>query len=238
MDQFWNTVADIYRMFSIPINVAITIIVAVVIRFILLAISHKVLRRYLNKLNKRKGDAAVPAGVPAKVAADRQLQRTQTMAAVGDSFITWAIVGVVLVQIMSELGVSLPAILASAGIVTAALGFGAQNVVKDALNGIFMVVEDQFGVGDTVDLGHATGVVENVSVRITTLRGEDGTVWFVRNGEIARVGNLTYGASVEAPVLRATNGDKQAAKKAAVKKSAALKQAAKANTTPPPSPGP
>lgn len=238
MDQFWKTTEEVYHLFSIPINIAITIIVAVILRFILLAISHKVLRRYLEKLNKRKGSSQAPAGVPANVAADRQLQRTQTMAAVGDSFITWAIVGVVMVQIMSELGVSLPAILASAGIVTAALGFGAQNVVKDALNGIFMVVEDQYGVGDTVDLGHASGVVENVSVRITTLRGEDGTVWFVRNGEIARVGNLTYGASVKAPVLRATNGEKQATKNAAVKKNAAKKPASKADSTPPPSPGP
>ena len=238
MDQFWASAEEIYRLFSVPINIAITIIVAVIIRFILLAISHKVLRRYLDKLNKKKGADKVPAGVPAKVAADRQLQRTQTMAAVGDSFITWAIVGVVLVQIMSELGVSLPAILASAGIVTAALGFGAQNVVKDALNGIFMVVEDQFGVGDTVDLGHATGVVENVSVRITTLRGDDGTVWFVRNGEIARVGNLTYGASVKAPVLRSTAAEKQAAKKAAAKATTAKKPATKAVAAPPPSPGP
>lgn len=238
MDQFFDTAGDIYRMFSIPINIAITIIVAVVIRYILLAISHKVLRRYLNKLNKRNGGEKVPAGVPAKVAADRQLQRTQTMAAVGDSFITWAIVGVVLVQIMSELGVSLPAILASAGIVTAALGFGAQNVVKDALNGIFMVVEDQFGVGDTVDLGHASGVVENVSVRITTLRGDDGTVWFVRNGEIARVGNLTYGASVKAPVLRSTDAEKQATQKAAAKSAVKKKSGSAGTATPPPSPGP
>lgn len=234
MDQFWSTAEEIYRMFSIPINIAITIIVAVVIRYILLAISHKVLRRYIRNLHKKNGAQQHPAGVPANVVADRQLQRTQTMAAVGDSFITWAIVGVVLVQIMSELGVSLPAILASAGIVTAALGFGAQNVVKDALNGIFMVVEDQYGVGDTVDLGHASGVVENVSVRITTLRGEDGTVWFVRNGEIARVGNLTYGASVKAPVLRSTDGEKKAAAKTAAKKKVATKPA----VTPPPSPGP
>lgn len=238
MEQFFASVTEIYHLFSIPINIAITIVVALVIRWILLAVSHKLLRRYLDALNKKNGSKKAPAGVPANVAADRQLQRTQTMAAVADSFITWMIVGVVLVQIMSELGVSLPAILASAGIVTAALGFGAQNVVKDALNGIFMVVEDQFGVGDTVDLGHATGVVENVSVRITTLRGEDGTVWFVRNGEIARVGNLTYGASVKAPVLRTTAAEKQAAKKTAAKATSKKKPARKAVATPPPSPGP
>lgn len=234
MDQFWETAGNIYRTFNMPIDIALTIIIAVIIRSILLAISHKALRRYLAQINKKNSGKKAPEEVPTALAADRQLQRTKTMAAVGDSFITWAIVGIVLIQIMSELGVSLPAILASAGIVTAALGFGAQNVVKDALNGIFMVVEDQYGVGDTVDLGHASGVVENVSVRITTLRGDDGTVWFVRNGEIARVGNLTYGASVKAPVLRSTPAEK----KAAVKKTSITKQSTRSVTPPPASPGP
>lgn len=233
MDNFWTWVAEMYKLFSIPINIVITIVVAVVIRAILLAISHKMLRRYIDGYKKKNGTQTAPIGVPANVVADRQLARTKTMAAVADSFITWMIVGVVIVQIMSELGVSLPAILASAGIITAALGFGAQNVVKDALNGIFMVVEDQFGVGDTVDLGHAKGVVENVSVRITTLRDEDGVVWFVRNGEIARVGNLSYGASVKAPVLRTTAAEKKAAAKRKPAKNA--KKAAPYEAT---SPGP
>ncbi|HWD62030.1 MAG TPA: mechanosensitive ion channel domain-containing protein, partial [Humibacter sp.] len=75
----------------------------------------------------------------------------------------------------------------------AGLGFGAQNIVKDVLNGLFMVMEDQLGVGDVVDLGPATGIVEVVGIRVTQIRDVNGTLWFVRNGEILRVGNMSQG---------------------------------------------
>jgi small-conductance mechanosensitive channel len=204
MDQFWHSVAEVYTAFSIPINVAITILVAIIARAILLRAAHRVVHRLITGAKKKNGEVVVTGtvGVPASVAASRQVQRTKTMGAVLTSFITWMIVGVTAIQVMSELGVSVGAIIASAGIATAALGFGAQNVVKDVLNGMFMVFEDQFGVGDVVDLGLASGTVENVGVRLTTLRDEQGTVWFVRNGEIQRVGNKSYAVSVKSPILR------------------------------------
>ena len=87
------------------------------------------------------------------------------------------------------MGVNIAPIIASAGIVGIALGFGAQNLVKDLLSGIFMILEDQYGVGDAVDLGEASGTVEAVGLRVTRLRDVNGTVWYVRNGEILRVGN-------------------------------------------------
>ena len=90
-----------------------------------------------------------------------------------------------------------PSVIGSLALLTAALGaglgFGAQNIVKDVLNGLFMVVEDQLGVGDVVDLGPATGMVEAVGIRITKVRDVNGTLWFVRNGEIVRVGNMSQG---------------------------------------------
>ena len=92
-------------------------------------------------------------------------------------------------MILSEIGVNIAPIIASAGILGIALGFGAQNLVKDFLSGIFMIFEDQYGVGDVVDLGEAIGTVEAVSLRVTRLRDVNGTVWYVRNGEILRVGN-------------------------------------------------
>src|SRR5690606_11478672 len=79
--------------------------------------------------------------------------------------------------------------------VGAGLGFGAQNIVKDVLNGIFIVAEDQIGIGDVVDVGLVTGVVEYVSVRITHVRDVNGTLWYVRNGEILRIGNMSQGWS-------------------------------------------
>ena len=90
---------------------------------------------------------------------------------------------------LSQAGVDIAPIIASAGIIGIALGFGAQSLVRDFLSGVFMIIEDQFGVGDVIDVGEATGTVEAVSLRVTRLRSLDGTVWYVPNGEIARVGN-------------------------------------------------
>jgi small conductance mechanosensitive channel len=95
-------------------------------------------------------------------------------------------------MILSELGVAVGALIAGAGIIGAALGFGAQNLVRDLLSGLFIVLEDQYGVGDKVDLGEASGVVENVGLRVTQLRDSKGTLWYVRNGEILRVGNSSH----------------------------------------------
>jgi small conductance mechanosensitive channel len=105
------------------------------------------------------------------------------------SIATGLIMAIVVVMVLDQVGVNIAPIIASAGIVGIALGFGAQNLVKDFLSGIFMILEDQYGVGDSVDVGEATGTVEAVGLRVTRLRDVDGTVWYVRNGEILRVGN-------------------------------------------------
>ena len=94
-------------------------------------------------------------------------------------------------MMLSEVGVNIAPIIASAGIIGIALGFGAQSLVKDFLSGIFMIVEDQYGVGDVIDLGEAIGTVEAVTLRVTRLRDLNGTVWYVPNGEILRVGNMS-----------------------------------------------
>jgi small conductance mechanosensitive channel len=93
--------------------------------------------------------------------------------------------------IASVLGVKLAPLLAGAGVAGVALGFGAQSLVRDCISGLFMLIEDQFGIGDQVDLGAATGTVERITLRTTVLRGADGTVWHVPNGEVRRVGNLS-----------------------------------------------
>ena len=93
--------------------------------------------------------------------------------------------------ILGEIGVNLGPLIAGAGIGGVALGFGAQSVVKDFLSGVFMLIEDHYGVGDVIDTGCATGVVEKMSLRSTTVRDVKGTVWHIPNGEIARVGNYS-----------------------------------------------
>ncbi len=131
-----------------------------------------------------------------EVLSKRRSQRARTIGSVLRSGTTFVVYGVAVTLVLGELGINLGPIIASAGILGIALGFGAQNLVKDFLSGMFMMVEDQYGVGDVVDLGEATGTVEAVGLRVTTLRDTKGTVWYVRNGEVLRVGNSSQGYSV------------------------------------------
>ena len=109
------------------------------------------------------------------------------------SLATAVIASIVVITVLDLLSVPVAPLLASAGIVGVALGFGAQSLVKDVISGVFMLAEDQYGVGDVVDLGDASGMVEAVGLRVTRLRDVNGTVWYVRNGEVLRVGNQSQG---------------------------------------------
>lgn len=119
----------------------------------------------------------------------RRAQRAETIAALLRSVSAVAIWTVAALMIMAELGLNLGPLIAGAGILGIALGFGSQNLVRDFVTGVFMLAEDQYGVGDVIDVGPATGRVEGVSLRTTRLRDINGTVWHVPNGEIQRVGN-------------------------------------------------
>ncbi len=119
----------------------------------------------------------------------RKAARTETIGQVLRSAVTVAVSVIAVLMVLGELNVNLGPLLAGAGIAGIALGFGAQSIVKDFLSGMFILIEDQFGVGDHVDLGVASGDVERVSMRVTTLRDGHGTVWYIPNGEIRRVGN-------------------------------------------------
>jgi small conductance mechanosensitive channel len=112
------------------------------------------------------------------------------------SFGTAAIFSIALLMILGELGIQLAPLLASAGIVGLAIGFGAQTLVKDMIAGLFMLLEDQYGVGDIVDLGEASGTVEAVGLRTTSIRDGMGVLWHIRNGEVVRVGNKSQGWGV------------------------------------------
>ncbi|WP_264671458.1 mechanosensitive ion channel family protein [Arthrobacter sp. VKM Ac-2550] len=127
------------------------------------------------------------------IAAVRRAQRAQTIGSVLRSIATVVIGVMTILMVMTELGFDLGPLLASAGIAGVAIGFGAQTLVKDYLSGLFMVAEDQYGIGDVVDLGEASGTVESVGLRVTQVRSVDGTLWHVRNGEILRVGNSSQG---------------------------------------------
>ncbi|MEV0794544.1 mechanosensitive ion channel domain-containing protein [Kribbella sp. NPDC050459] len=177
----------------VPARIAGLIIGFFVLRWLL----HKIIRRFA----RRTGNGAV-AGVLSKsklgqgfvestLASERRTQRAETIASLLCSAITLVLSAVLVVMVLAELGFNILPVIASASIIGVALGFGAQTLVKDFLAGVFMIFEDQYGVGDLIDMEKATGVVVAVGLRITTLRGEDGTTWYVRNGEVLRVGNLT-----------------------------------------------
>jgi len=134
---------------------------------------------------------------------DRQRQRVETLGAVLRSAATIVIWTIALLMIGDTLGLNMAPVLASAGVGGLAIGFGAQSLVKDFLSGMFMLAEDQYGVGDVIDTGDAIGTVEDVTMRMTRLRDASGVVWYVRNGEIRRIGNRSQGwstALVDLPV--------------------------------------
>ncbi len=157
---------------------------------------NKLLRRLITRTSERMVDHADRLGdyMPSRlrVSSDngRAEARGATLSSVAHSVATGVVLVVAAGWILSVLGVSLAALFASAGVLGVALGFGAQNLVRDVLAGWFIVVEDRYGVGDTIDAGPpAVGVVERVTLRSTRLRDVNGTVWHVANGEILRVGN-------------------------------------------------
>ncbi len=176
------------------IRIVLIIVGAMLARWILLASVKRVVSSLVSGIKAKKAprrqlDLASP------INQERVVQRTRTMGSVMRNFITWSIALVAISAVLSELGISMSALATGAGILGAGLGFGAQSLVKDLISGLFIVFEDQFGVGDTVNLGEVTGVVESVGLRVTQVRDFDGVLWYVRNGEVIRVGNHTQGWS-------------------------------------------
>lgn len=178
-----------------PLRILLILLIAFLARYLL--------RRLINRLTRPPSDDSEtgPAllrplrerapGMLSGMVAERRRQRAQTLGSVLKSITTFVVLGIAGIQILAELGINLGPILASAGVVGVALGFGAQNLVRDFLSGMFMMVEDQYGVGDYIDAGSAEGTVEGIGLRVSTLRDVNGTVWYVRNGEIMRVGNYS-----------------------------------------------
>ena len=158
-------------------------------------------RRVITRLIRSTGETTVPIVLrpfrertaetiaSAGLVSERRRQRAETIGSVLRSIASAAIFVIAAMTVLGELGINLAPLIASAGIAGVALGFGAQSLVKDFLSGVFMIFEDQFGVGDVIDVGEASGTVEAVTLRVTRLRDLDGTVWYVPNGEILRVGN-------------------------------------------------
>jgi moderate conductance mechanosensitive channel len=184
-----NDAAQVADALAKPIRIIVILIAA----WILVRVARVLIRRFVKhlsggveKLASMRGVAFVDTG-PLPQA--RRIQRAETIGAVLRSVVTIVIWSIAVLTVLEALGINLAPLIAGAGIVGIALGFGAQSLVRDFLSGIFMLIEDQFGVGDVIDAGVASGAVEGVSLRTTRLRDDDGVVWHIPNGTITRVGN-------------------------------------------------
>jgi small conductance mechanosensitive channel len=173
-----------------PTLVLLTLVLAVIARWLL----HRAIKSVVDNAVRRAEDNRT-SGAERIFGVDdeRRRQRALTMGSLLRSISTFVIVAIALLTVMSLVGLPLGPLLASAGVGGLALGFGAQSLVKDFISGIFMILEDQYGVGDLVDTGEAVGTVEEVTLRVTRLRDASGVVWFIRNGEIVRIGNKSQG---------------------------------------------
>ena len=169
---------------------------AFVVSWVLRLVIRRIVNRIVSGAKSKANVDDTQALERSPLAAMRLVQRTRTLGSILQNIVNVAIVTIAILLIFGRIA---PDALGSFALLSAAigagLGFGAQNIVKDVLNGIFIVAEDQVGIGDVVDLGLATGIVEYVSVRITHVRDVNGTLWYVRNGEITRIGNMSQGWS-------------------------------------------
>ena len=206
--------ANAQTLVATPLRIALIIAIAVLAR----ALVNRSIRRLTDrtatgqmptilKPRRTKGGGQSHQLVVEQVAA-RRTQRAEAIGSVLRSFASIVVFFIAVVMVLGELGINLAPIVASAGVVGVALGFGAQNLIKDFIAGIGIILEDQYGVGDVVDLGEASGTVEAVGLRITRLRDVNGVVWYARNGEVLRVGNKSQGYAqvvIDLPVAHDTD---------------------------------
>jgi small-conductance mechanosensitive channel len=178
--------AAVLSEWALLIHIVVILLVAVVAKIILSFATKRAVRTIIGGVSKVQR-----TDVDTVMAEQRLAQRTKTIASVLDNFATWAITITAVVMVLSELGVNVGALIAVSTVIGAAIGFGAQTLVKDLISGLFIVFEDQYGVGDKVQLDGVTGVVERVGLRVTEVRDENSVLWFLRNGEILKVGNFS-----------------------------------------------
>lgn len=137
----------------------------------------------------------------------RREQRANTIGSLLKSVVSALVVVITVMYVLQNLNVNIAPLLTSVGILGIAIGFGAQQLIRDFLAGIFITIEDQYGIGDVIETSEVVGTVESVGLRITRVRAEDGAIWYLRNGEILRVGNRSQGTYVSPDSLPADDAD-------------------------------
>ncbi|MFJ6082713.1 mechanosensitive ion channel family protein [Streptomyces sp. NPDC092369] len=201
VEQNWST------WLAIGLRVLLILVIAGVLRIFVRRAITKLIDRMTRTVQAVDGTAL--GGLLVNV--ERRRQRSQAIGSVMRSVASFLILGTAALMILGTFQINLAPLLASAGVAGVAIGFGARNLVTDFLSGVFMILEDQYGVGDQIDSGVASGEVIEVGLRVTKLRGDNGEIWYVRNGEIKRIGNLSQGwatAGVDVTVKASEDLDK------------------------------
>lgn len=193
MAEVWNAILAFFNEYQVLFRILVILVVALLANWVLRRLLVRMVQGVVSGVKRAQDVESTQELTAAPHLTARAVQRTRTLGTVGRHVISWSIVVISLILILGQLGVNLAAVLTSAGFVAAGLAFGAQNIVKDILNGIFMVFEDQLGVGDHITVGTISGTVEDVGIRVTKVRAGDGTLWFIRNGEILTLGNASQG---------------------------------------------
>jgi small conductance mechanosensitive channel len=185
-----------------PIRIAFLIIVALIARTVI----HKVINRTVGRAvrerpSTRLRTAEAATGRTTGPDGGRREQRLTALGSLARSIVTVVIFFVTATMVLGEMGFPVTSIIAGTSILGVTIAFGLQNVVKDFVAGVFILIEDQLGIGDFVDMKEASGTVESIGLRVTQLRDDDGTSWYVRNGEMIRIGNYSQGGPGRPPVL-------------------------------------
>ncbi|MGG2463001.1 mechanosensitive ion channel family protein [Streptomyces sp. RGM 3693] len=191
------------------LQIILIIVIAVVLRHVI----RRTITKLIERMNRTAAAAQGTALAGLLVNAERRRQRSEAIGSVLRSVASFVIMGTAALTVLSVLQINLAPLLASAGVAGVAIGFGARNLVTDFLSGVFMILEDQYGVGDEIDAGVATGTVIEVGLRVTKLRGANGAIWYIRNGEVKRIGNLSQGwSTASVDVLIAADQDLERAR--------------------------
>jgi small-conductance mechanosensitive channel len=204
--------AQIVRVYLAgPVSQALRILFVIVVALVVRAVAHRVINKITERaatttlpaavaIRAHRGSAGVSASAPAAVevveaGTERREQRSRALGSILRSGVSIVVFGIAALTILGDLGVNLTPLLLSTTVLGVALGFGAQNLVRDYLSGILMLVEDHYGVGDTINVKDASGTVEAMTLLTTRLRDVNGVVWHIRNGTIESVGNESQGWS-------------------------------------------
>ena len=185
----WGEVATV--LIGTPIKIVLIVLVCIASWIVLTSIINRVTKRLVEKAEADRLTLARrtqhPSDLSAVLMSQRRRARAEAIASLLRSITSAFIACIGVLLVLAQLEINITPLLASAGVIGVALGFGAQSLVKDYLSGIFLILEDQYGVGDVVDLGPVVGTVEEVTLRVTRVRDMSGVVWYVRNGEVLRV---------------------------------------------------